>query len=116
MLAVFVFAASWHHTRTPARLALLAVASGSFLLALLTPRAWRPVEAGIDRIVRLLLAGLTMGLLGVVFVLIFIPARLVLGLVRSDPLKRSFALGRESYWCPLKRADGNGERRFETEF
>lgn len=116
LLAVLVFGASWHHERTTARLVLVAIASGSFLLALLAPRVWRPVEAGIDRIVRMLLGGLTVVLLGAVFVLIFMPARLALGLMRADPLNRSFAPGQKSYWSPLKRADDAGARRFETEF
>jgi len=37
-------------------------------------------------------------LLGVVWVLIFVPGRLALVLLRRDPLKRRFPGGASSYW------------------
>lgn len=114
--AAVVFALAVHHERTPARLMLLGAATGAFLVALVVPRAWRPVEALVDRAVRMLLAGITYLLLGVVFAVVFVPARAVMALRGADPLRRRFEPGRASYWEPFQEGAADDPARFEREF
>ncbi|OIR07437.1 hypothetical protein GALL_103960 [mine drainage metagenome] len=114
--AVVVLAFAAHRDHTAARLVLLGIAAGAFLVALAAPRVWRPVEALADRAIRLLLAGLTCLLLGVVFALVFVPARVVMAIMGTDPLRRSFEPGRSSYWEPLRESGADDPARFDREF
>ena len=114
--AVAVLAVAVYRDHTAARLVLLGIAAGAFLVALAAPRVWRPVEALVDRAIRLLLAGLTYLLLGVVFALVFVPARVVMAVMGADPLRRSFEPGRSSYWEPLREGGADDPARFNREF
>jgi len=113
-LAVGVTAFGWHRWHSPASLALLVVAAVMFALALIWPRAWAPIQAALDRAARGATAVVTWILLGVVFAVCFLPGRLLLALLRRDPLRRAWEPARPSYWEPLPRA-GMPER-FRRQF
>jgi hypothetical protein len=110
-LALCVTTFGW--CRWPRRwsLALLILATVMFVVALLWPRAWAPIQAGLDRAARGLTAVVTWILLGAVFAVCFLPGRLLLALLRRDPLHRAWQPGRTSYWEPLPRSDDAGRFR-----
>lgn len=94
----------WHWRGLP--LAILAnITSALWLVAIFLPRAYLPVFRVLDGLVQGVLQAITWGLLGLVFVLVFVPGRLVLALRRSDPLDRHTS-GRTSAWHDVPpRAD-----------
>jgi hypothetical protein len=111
-LAVVVTALSWHRWPAPWGLGLLLFAIVALGVAVGLPRVWAPVQAAIDRLAHGLAAAVTWLLLAGVFVLLFIPGRLVLALLRRDPLDRARDPARSTYWEPLaSRRPGGGFRR-----
>ena len=82
-----------------------------FLLALAAPRAFAPIQAALERFGRAVAAALTYLILGALFVLVFIPGRLLLALRRRDPLHRRPDPGRASYWEPLPPSAGTDRFR-----
>jgi hypothetical protein len=89
---------AWWHWRGP-WLAGLAVLTGSLLIiAIFLPRLYAPVFAVLDGLVRVLLQAITWFILGVVFLLIFVPGRLLLALRRRDPLARRPDPAAATYW------------------
>ena len=96
--------------------AALAVLAGLLLaLAVFRPRAGAAVFTVLERFTHVLLQSLTVLLLGVVFVLIFIPARLVLAIWRRDPLERRPDPAQSTYWRDPTRP-GDAGRQFRTQF
>ena len=102
-LAVGFTAFGWWRWPHRCGLALFVVAAVMFALALLWPRAWAPIQAVLDRTARGVTTVVTWILLGAVFVVCFVPGRLILVLLRRDPLRRAWEPGRPSYWEPLPR-------------
>lgn len=94
----------WLRLHTGWSLGFFAFALVLFALAVGAPRLFAPVQAALDRFGRAVAASLTVLLLGLVFVLVFVPGRLVLALLRRDPLHRRPDPARASYWEPLSPA------------
>lgn len=113
-IALVVAASVWLRWRTSWSFLLMAAAAAMFGLALVLPRAWAPVQAALDLVIRAVLAALTWLLLVVVFAAAFIPGRLLLAALRRDPLRRKPAPERDSYWEPLPPSGGAG--RFRRQF
>jgi hypothetical protein len=113
-VAVGIAAFGCYHWHSFWSLALLLLAAAMFCLALVWPRAWAPVQAALDRFARGVAAVLTWILLGAVFVGCFIPGRLLLALLRRDPLHRAWEPARSTYWETLPRSDSAD--RFRRQF
>ena len=113
-LALCVTAFGWCRWRQGWNLALFALAAVMFALALFWPRVWAPIQATLDRAARGVTAIVTWFLLGAVFVICFLPGRLLLALLRRDPLHRAWEPARPSYWEPLPRA--NAAARFRRQY
>jgi hypothetical protein len=113
-LALGVTTFGWYRWRQGWNLALLALAAVMLALALFWPRAWAPVQAALDRVARGVTAVVTWILLGAVFAVCFVPGRLLLALLRRDPLHRAWEPKRPSYWEPLPRA--NDAARFRRQY
>jgi hypothetical protein len=109
--ALCVTATGWYRWRHRWSLALLILAAVMFVVALLWPRAWAPIQAGLDRAARGVTAVVTWILLGAVFVVCFLPGRLLLALLRRDPLHRAWEPARSSYWEPLPPTHDAGRFR-----
>jgi hypothetical protein len=103
----------WLHWHTSAGLFLLCLAGSALLLALLAPRLWAPLGSAVERLIALLLRALTWLLLLLLFIAVFIPGRLLLLLLRRDPLQRRCEPGRPSYWEPLP---ARSTRHFEQPY
>jgi len=85
------------------------------LLAALLPGALRPVERVWMRAATAMGWVMTRVILGLIFLLVFTPAGLVLRLLRKDPLELRFARHQPSYWrarAPRERAPERMERMF----
>lgn len=82
------------------------------LLSWAAPRLAEPIHRALDRAVELLLAALTWCLLALVFAIIFVPGRLVLGRARR-PLAGAPAAG-STYWRPCRAR--NDARSFERQY
>jgi hypothetical protein len=109
--AVAFTALGWWRWRTPASLALLLFAGALLLLALFAPWLFAPVEQLLRRFGRLVAIAFTWAVLALVFLLVFVPGRLLLLLLRRDPLHRRPDPRRASYWEPLPPAPGVGHFR-----
>ena len=96
----------WSRQRTNWSLGLFLLALVLFALAFGASRVFAPIQAAFDRFGHALAAALTVLLLGLVFVLVFVPGRLLLALFRRDPLHRRPDPDRTSYWEPLPPAGG----------
>lgn len=79
---------AWWHWRSPWFAALAVLTVVLLVLAVGWPRGYAPVYRVLDRGVQTFLQGVTWLLLGVVFLLVFVPGRLWLALRRHDPLAR----------------------------
>ena len=86
------------------------------LLAIAMPRAYAPVFALLDGIVRTALQAFTWLVLGIVFVVVFIPGRVVLALRCHDPLQRRPDAKVPSYWCLVEKKTDDPAQRFRTQF
>jgi hypothetical protein len=104
----------WSRLRTSWSLGFFLLALVLFALALGAPRVFAPIQAAFDRFGHAVAATLTVLLLGLVFALVFVPGRLLLALLRRDPLHRRPDPGRTSYWEPLPPA--GGVERFRRQF
>jgi hypothetical protein len=113
-LAVGVTAFGWCRWPRPWSLALLILAAMMFVVALLWPRAWAPIQAAFDHAARGVTAVVTWILLGAVFAVCFLPGRLLLALLRRDPLHRAWQPARPSYWESLPRP--KGAERFRRQY
>ena len=113
-LAAGAAAFAWRRWHGRGSLALLVLAAALLGLALAWPRAWAPVERALNRAARGLTAAVTWILLGAVFLVCFVPGRLLLVLLRRDPLRRAWEPARSSYWEPLPPA--GGAERFRRQF
>ncbi len=113
-LAVVVAAVGCYGWRRPWNFALLALAAALLALALFWPRAWAPIEAALGRAGRGVGAAVTWVLLGAVFVICFVPGRLLLAVLHRDPLRRAWEPARSTYWETLPRA-GSADR-FRRQF
>lgn len=105
-LAVAFTALGWLRWRTPWSLWLLILATALLALAVLAPRVFAPIQAVLERFGRLVAAAFTWLLLGAIFLLIFVPARLLLFILRRDPLQRKPDPRRTTYWEPLPPSTG----------
>jgi hypothetical protein len=98
LLAAAAAAFWWRRAPSAWTLALVALTGALVLAALMLPRVYAPVQAALERAASLLARVSTLLLLGLVFVFVFIPGRLVLALGRRDPLHRRPDPGRTTYW------------------
>jgi len=113
LLGTLLGAHGWLARHSQAALLLLCCAGTVFVLSLLAPSLWAPLGRAVNKLVALLLQGLTWLLLLLLFVGLFIPGRLLLLLLRRDPLDRSLDAGRKSYWEPLAPRQ---PRHFERQY
>jgi len=101
---------AWHHWRGP-WLATLAILTGALLLlALVWPRGYAPVFRVLDGAVHFLLQAITWLLLGAVFLVVFVPGRLVLAVRGRDPLE-----SRTSGWRETRKPSDIA-RHFRAQF
>lgn len=105
-LAVALTALGWLRWHTPLSLGLLILATTLLALAVFAPRVFAPIQAVLERFGRLVAAAFTWLVLGTIFLLIFVPGRLLLVFLRRDPLQRKPDPNRTSYWDPLPPAPG----------
>lgn len=92
--------------------ALAGIAAALALLAWVAPARYAPVQRGLDRVIHLVLAGLTWVLLALAYFLVFTPLRFVRGLAGRDPLARQPDPAAASYLQPPPP----GPRRFDRQF
>lgn len=83
------------------------------LVAWVSPPHYAPVQRFLDRVVHLVLTGLTWFLLAVIFLLVFVPVRLWRALTGNDPLHRRAEPGATTYLRPLPPA---APHRFDRQF
>jgi len=114
LLAVAFATAAWVRWETLWSLGILTVATLLLGLALLAPRTYAPIQTALTRLGRAIAVTLTWFLLGLVFLAIFIPGRLLLALRRRDPLQRRPDPARTTYWEPLPPA--TSPNRFEHQY
>lgn len=105
----------WLHWGGPWLLALVVATVALFILALAAPSAYAPVHRALDGIVQALLQGFTWLVLGLVFVLMFAPGRLILLIRGRRLLSRNFRAGAQSYWQPIRPA-ADPSRRFTSQW
>ncbi len=74
------------------------VAAVLWLLALVAPRALKPLERVMAAVFRAVTVALTAVLLSVFFFLVMTPIGLVIQFGRRDPLGKRFDKSRSSYW------------------
>ena len=80
------------------------------LLAALYPLALRPIEKVWMTAARAMGWVMTRVILGLVFILLFTPAGLIIRLLRKDPLNLRFDRAASTYWHPRKARDPSPER------
>jgi hypothetical protein len=83
------------------------------LLAWFVPRAYAPVQHGLDRMLHFILSAFTWVLLGLFYLLIFVPLRLWRGITGHDPLHRQPDAKATTYLQPTPPAAAN---RFDRQF
>lgn len=113
-VAMGITAFGWHRWHTRWSLGLFFLAAAMFGVALALPRIWAPFQAVLDRLVRGVVVAVTWLLLGIVFAACFIPGRLVMAVLRRDPLCRMREPARDSYLNPLPPP--GGRERFRRQF
>jgi len=114
LFAAAVAAFWWRRAPSVGTLALVAVTAALLLTAVILPRIYAPVQAALEWLGTLIARALTLILLGLVFVLVFVPGRLVLAAARRDPLHRRPDPVRTTYWLP---SDSGAEAdRFRHQF
>ena len=113
-IACCISSVVWWRLGTRVALCAVVLAAVLFVVALLVPRAWKPIEVVLNRMSSALLWGVSHLLLLLVFSLCFIPGRILLVLLRKDPLTRSGSATRSSYWETLPRTDST--ERFKRQF
>ena len=104
VFAVALAVTAWLRWETPWSLGILVLAALLLALALFAPRAYAPVQAILTGIGCTVAAAIAWFLLGLVFLAIFVPGRMLLALRRRDPLQRRPAPTRTTYWEPLSPA------------
>ena len=100
----------WRGGAVPATLAVIAATLA--LLAWVSPAHYAPVQRTLDRMIHVVLTGLTWVLLGLVYFLVFTPLRLIRGWGGRDPLERRAEPARASYLRPLPPGAGRFDRQF----
>jgi hypothetical protein len=83
------------------------------LMAWLIPRAYAPVQRGLDRVIHLALTAFTWLLLGLLYLLVFTPLRLGHAIFGRDPLQRRPDPAATTYLRSLPPAAAN---RFDRQF
>jgi hypothetical protein len=102
----------WWRTRHPVALLLLAVAAVLFAAACVAPQRYAPVQRGLDRVVEALLAGLSWGVLALVYFGLFLPLRAVRAALGQSWLPRR-GHGGTSFFTPLPpHSSGQFDRQF----
>lgn len=104
----------WRRAPSVGTLALVTVTAALLLTAVIFPRVYAPVQAAFEWLGSLLARALTLVLLGLVFVVVFVPGRLVLAVARRDPLHRRPDPGRTTFWEPSDSQAGAD--RFRHQF
>lgn len=112
--AVALAATVWLRWGTSWSLGVLVLATLLLALALLAPRTYAPFQISLTHLGRAIAGTLTWLLLGLVFLAIFVPGRLLLALRRRDPLLRRPDPARPTYWEPLSPA--TDPDRFEHQY
>jgi hypothetical protein len=100
----------WRRGTTPAAFA--GIAAAFALLAWVAPARYAPLQHFLDRIVQLVLGGLTWVLLALVYFLVFTPLRLLRGALGRDPLARRPDPAAASYLRPLPPGPSRFDRQF----
>lgn len=95
----------------PVAAAVLAIAALLAVLAWASPRGYEPVQRALDRLVQWILTGVTWVLLSLVFIVIFVPGRLLLGRTRR---RRSRNKNADTFWrnCRKVPAPASFGRQF----
>jgi hypothetical protein len=113
-VAVGAAAFWWYRTHAAWAATLLGVASLLWLLCLLAPRAYLPVQRVFDGFARAVLIAATWVLLALLFVAVFVPGRLLLFLRSRDPLMRRCDPTAATYWQPIPTSERDA--RFERQY
>lgn len=108
-------ALAWWHWRGPWFAALALVLASLLVLAIVLPRAYAPVFAVLDGLVRLILQAITWTLLALVFAVVFIPGRVLLALLRRDPLDQHGGATQTTAWHAV-RITRKPDARFRTQY
>jgi multidrug efflux pump subunit AcrB len=109
-------ALAWWHWRGPWLAAVAILTTTLLTIAVLLPRVYAPVFAFLDGLMRKLLQAFTWLILGCVFLLVFVPGRLVLALRRQDPLARRPEPARATYWHDIARTTRDTAAQFRTQY
>ncbi len=114
LLAAGALFLAWWHWRAWSLLVGLILTTAVLLWALLAPRHWAVVQRALDRFARLVASAVSFLLLGLLFLLCFIPGRLLLVVLRRDPLHRRWEPKSASYWqtLPVTPAAERWRRQF----
>jgi len=104
LLAAGVLFLAWWHWRAWSLLVGLILTTVVLLCALFAPRCWAVVQRALDRFARLVAAAVSFLLLSLLFLFCFIPGRILLMVLRRDPLCRRWEPKTASYWQTLPAA------------
>ena len=105
LLACALAASGYWRWRSPLTLGVFLCATALLGLALFAPRTFAPIQAVLERLGRLIATAFAWIILGLVFLLVFVPGRLFLLILHRDPIQRRPEPARATYWEPLAPAD-----------
>jgi|GEM_PF-3648021 len=108
-------ALAWLHWGTPALAFLTLIATALCLTALFWPKAYAPVSRLLDGLLHALLSGLSWFMMALVFMLIFVPGKLLLIIRNKHGIERKLDASSSSYWQKVPKACQSRER-FLTQF
>ena len=104
LLACALAASGYWRWRSPLTLGMFLLATALLGLAVFAPRTFAPIQSVLERLGRLIATAFAWLVLGLVFLLVFIPGRLFLLVLRRDPIRRRPEPARATYWEPLSPA------------
>jgi hypothetical protein len=114
LLAVAFAAATRLRWETPLSFGILTLATLILALALLAPQVYAPIQTVLTRLGRAVATAVAWLLLGLIFLTVFIPGRLLLALRHRDPLQRHPDPARTTYWEPIPPV--TSPDRFERQY
>lgn len=101
LFASALAASGYWRWRSPLTLGVLLFATALLGLALFAPRTFAPIQTMLERLGRLMATAVSWIILGLVFLLVFVPGRLFLLILHRDPIQRRPDPARTTYWEPL---------------
>jgi hypothetical protein len=101
--AIATVSAHRHGAAPRALAALGVVAAAAFLVGLLRPQWLRPLFVGLSLVTFPIGWVVSYAVLTALFVTVFVPAGVIMWLVRHDPMARKLDRSAPSYWTPRDR-------------